>query len=153
LFIYGIQLKVHVAKVPLRIGDALIQLNRNKRIAGQRYRLNTIICVRPRMDGLILGGDGLNSTGNVLFDLLRCSSRPWASRDTETHGNVRVLALRHGCIAEPAPNEHSEQKYPGDRRVLDKKPWDIATIAGVWAVFMCHCSIPLGEDLDEIAVL
>ena len=104
------------------------------------------------MDGLILGGNVLNSTGNVLFDLLRRGSGPGTSRDPETHGNVRVLALRHGVIAEPAPNEHSEEKYPGDVWVLDKKPGDIAAIADVLPVFVCHCSIPLGENLNEVTV-
>jgi hypothetical protein len=94
------------------------------------------------MDGLILGGNVLNPTSNVLFDLLGCGSRPRTSRDTEAHGNVWVLALRHGCIAEPAPNEHSEEKYPGDVRVLDEKPGEVATIADVFPVFVCHCSIP-----------
>jgi hypothetical protein len=85
--------------------------------------------------------------------LLRCGSGPWTSRDAETHGNVRVLALRHGCIAEPAPNEHSEEKYPGDVRVLDEKPRDIAAITDLLLVFECHFSLPLWDNLDEIAVL
>src|SRR5208283_80601 len=90
------------------------------------------------MNGLIFGGNVLNSTGNVLFDLLRCGSRPWTSRHTEAHGNVRVLSLRHGCISEPAPNEHSSQKDPGDMRVLDEKPRDIAAITDALLVFVCH---------------
>ena len=153
LRIQGIQLEVDIAELPLGIGDALIQLNGHKRIAGQRYGLNTVVRIRSRMDGLILGGNVLNSTGNVLFDLLRRGSGPWTSRHAEAHGNVRILALRHGCIAELAPNEHSGQKHPGDVRVLDKKPRDIATIADLLPVFVCHCSVPLGEDLDEVAVL
>jgi hypothetical protein len=87
------------------------------------------------MDGLILGGNVLDSTGNVLFDLLRCGSGPGTSRDGKTHGNVRVFALRHGCIAKIAPNEHPGQKHPGDVRVLDEKPRDIAAITDLLFVF------------------
>src|SRR5208337_617002 len=133
-----IQFEVDIAELPLGIGDALIQLNGDKRIAGQRYGLNTVVRIRSGMDGLILGGNVLNSTGNVLFDLLRGGSGPWTRRDAETHGNVRVFALRHGGIAEPAPNEHGEEKYPGDVRMLDEKPWNIPAISDVLLVFVCH---------------
>src|SRR5271167_2191871 len=90
------------------------------------------------MNGLILGGNVLNSTGNELLHLLRRRSGPWTSRHAEAHGNVRVLALRHGCIAEPTPNEHSRQKHPGDLGVLDEKSRDIAAVTDVWLVFECH---------------
>src|ERR1700687_4431491 len=103
------------------------------------------------MDGLILGGNVLDLPGNVLFHLLRCGSGPGTSRDAETHGNVRVLALGHGCVSEIAPNEHSEEKYPGDVRVLDEKSRNIAAITDL--LFVCHCFIPLWDNLDEIAVL
>ncbi len=38
-------------------------------------------------------------------------------------------------------------------RVLDEKPRDIAAITDLLFVFECHCSIPLWDNLDEIAVL
>ena len=38
-------------------------------------------------------------------------------------------------------------------RVLDEKPRDIAAITDALLVFECHCSVPLRENLDEIAVL
>jgi hypothetical protein len=36
--------------------------------------------------------------------------------------------------------------------MLYKKPGYIAAIAAVLFVFVCHCFIPLGEDLDGVAV-
>jgi len=83
---------------------------------------------------------------------LRRGSRPRTGRHTEAHWNVRVFALRHGCIAEIAPNEHSKEHYPGDVRMFDEEPRDIASAAGVLLVFECHLFIPLWDNLDEIAV-
>src|SRR3984893_5107695 len=102
------------------------------------------------MDGLILGGNVLDLPSDVLFHLLRCGSGPGTSGDTEAHGNVWVLALGHRCVSEIAPNQHSEEKYPGDVRVLDEKSRNIAAITDL--LFVCHCFIPLWDNLDEIAV-
>src|SRR5208282_6935827 len=122
----------------LGISNAFIQLYRHKGIARKRYGLDAIVRIRPRMNGLILGGNILNFPGNVLFHLLRCGSRPGTRRDAEAHGNVWVLSLWHGCIAEPAPNEHAEEKHPGNVRVFDEKPWNIPAICDVLLVFVCH---------------
>ena len=63
LRIQGIQLEVDIAELPLGIGDALIQLNGDKRIAGKRYGLDAVVRICSRMDGLILGGNVLNFDG------------------------------------------------------------------------------------------
>src|SRR5262249_23579740 len=140
LGIQGIELQVDVAELPLRIGDALVQLNGHKRIAGERYGFDAVVRVCSRMNGLILGRDVLNSTGNVLFDLLSCSAGPRTSRHPETYGNVRVLTLRHRGVAEITPNQHAQKKDPGDVRMLDKELWNIPATSDVFLVFVCHLS-------------
>src|SRR5262249_24380886 len=152
LRIKSVQLEVDVAELPLCIRNAFIELYGYERIARKRYGLNAIVRIRSRMNGLILGGNILNPTCNELFDLLRRRSRPRASRDSDTHGDFRVLSLRHGFIAEPTPNEDSGQKYPGDVRMLDENSWNVPAISFL-RVFVCRFSIPLLENLNQIAVL
>src|SRR5580704_11067126 len=98
------------------------------------------------MNGLILGGNLLNSTRNELLDLLGCRSGPRTSRDADAHGDFRILSLRHGLIAEPTPHQDSGQKHPGTVRMLDEEPWNIPAIGDVLLAFVCHFSLTSMEE-------
>ena len=100
------------------------------------------------MNRFVLRGNVFNAPGNELLDLLCCRSGPRTSRHGDAHGDFRVFSLRHGCVTEPAPNEHRDEHHPGNVWMLNKEPSDTATIADVLIFFVCHFSMPLSENLN-----
>ena len=75
-----------------------------------------------RLDGRVLRGRLLDGPGDKLLHLLGGRARPLALRRRHAHRNVRVLALGHVLVAEPAPDEGREQQDHRDLPVLGKEP-------------------------------
>src|SRR6202795_2708975 len=90
------------------------------------------------MNRFVLRGNVFTAPVNELLDLLCCRSGPRTSRHGDAHGDFRIFSLRHGCVTEPAPNEHPSEHHPGNVWMLNKEPSDIATIADVLIFFVCH---------------
>ena len=73
------------------------------------------------MDGFVLRDGLLDGFGDQLLHLLGGRARPLAGGDGDAHGDLRVLALRHGEVTIGAPCDDCEERRPGDLAVLHEE--------------------------------
>src|SRR5262249_21169332 len=79
-----------------------------------RNGTNAIVRWSARVDERVLSDFFLDRARNLLLHFVRADARPGSKRHRHANGNVRILALRHGVIAIPAPQDRANQQIPGD---------------------------------------
>src|ERR1700730_12830873 len=80
------------------------------------------------MDGLVLRDSVLDRTLNQLLDLLRRRAWPRTTGNTNSYGDVGVFALRHGLVAEPAPNQNAGQQHPRNLPMFNEKSRNVSRL-------------------------
>ena len=117
-----IQLQVHVGELLLLVLHVVVELDVNDRQAGEAEGANSEIRRARWLEGGVQCDGLLDGTGDQLFDLLGGRSRPRALGGGYADRNVRVLALGHVLIAEPAPHEGRQQQNQRNLTVLGEEP-------------------------------
>src|SRR4030088_2484683 len=80
------------------------------------------------MYGLVLRNSVFDRTRNELLDLLRRRAWPRTTGNTNSYGDVGVFALRHGLVAEPAPNQNAGQQHPRNLPVFHEKSRNVSRL-------------------------
>src|SRR6266853_4171425 len=105
------------------------------------------------MNRFVLGNGVLDWTSDKLLDLLRCGTRPRTEGHCDPDRNVGVLPLGHAVVAEPTPNEDTDERHPRDLWVLHKEPGEVVGfLDSILVAFVCH-GVYLRDHLDAVAVL
>src|SRR5258708_30399062 len=73
------------------------------------------------MDRLVLRDDVFNRPRDQLLDLLRRRARPRTAGKSNSDRDVRIFALRHRLVTEPAPDQHANQQHPGNLWVFHEE--------------------------------
>src|SRR5258706_3677951 len=103
------------------------------------------------MDRLVLRDGVCNRPRDQLFDLLSGRARPRTTGNSNSDRNVRIFALRHGLVAEPAPNQDADQQHPGNLWVFHEESRSVSRLLdSVGIALMCHdFAVASTESLKE----
>src|ERR1700686_1172534 len=105
------------------------------------------------MNRLVLGNGILDRTSDKLLDLPCCGARPGTEGYRDPDRNVGVLPLGHAVIAEPSPNEDTDEQPPRDLWVLHKEPGQVVGLLdSILVAFVGHGFVYLGDHLDGVAI-
>src|SRR5260370_24691796 len=74
-----------------------------------------------------------------LLDLLSRRARPGTTGDGNSDWDVRVFALGHGLVAEPAPDQNADQQHPANLCVFYAQALNVPVLcASCLIAFLCH---------------
>src|SRR6202023_264680 len=91
------------------------------------------------MDPLVLRDGVFDRPRYQLLDLLRRRARPGTTGDGNSDWDVRVFALGHGLVAEPAPDQNANQQHPGNLWVFHEESRNVPRLFDSFLIaFMCH---------------
>src|SRR6266446_1367793 len=105
------------------------------------------------MNRFVLGNGVLDWTSDKLLDLLRCGTRPRTEGHCDPDRNVGVLPLGHAVVAEPTPNEDTDEQHPRDLWVLHKEPGEVVGfLDSILVALVGHGLVYLRDHLYGVTI-